>query len=168
MICPDCGHDNIPGMDSCEECGTDLRSLDVPQPGQGLQKTLLEEPLRALSPRRPLKVSPGDTLDKAVRLMKENNEGSVFVMEEERLVGILTERDLLLKVAGKPIALDRTPVRNMMTREPVVLRSDDALAYALNRMSVGRYRHIPIVDGGRLTGFVSVRGILGFIAEKLA
>ncbi len=168
MICPDCGHDNIQGMDSCEECGADLRSLDVPQPRAGLQRTLLEEPLRSLQPHRPLVVGPDDPLEKAVRLMKEHNEGSVFVMDGARLIGILTERDLLLKVAGKPIALDRTPVRNMMTRDPVVLRSDDVLAYALNRMSVGRYRHIPIVDGGRLTGFVSVRGILRYIAEKLA
>lgn len=168
MICPDCGYDNLPGMDSCEECGADLRSLDIPQPRTGLQRTLLEEPLSALQPRRPLTVSPDDPLIVAVRLMKENNEGSVFAMEGERLVGILTERDLLLKVAGKPIALDRTPVRNMMTRNPDVLRGDDVLAYALNRMSVGRYRHIPIVERGRFTGFVSVRGILRHIAERLA
>jgi CBS domain-containing protein len=167
MICPDCGCDNLPGMDSCEECGMDLRSLDVPQPRQGLQRSLLEDPLRNLQPRKPLTLGPDDALSAAVRLMKEANEGSVFIVDKDRLVGILTERDLLQKVAGKPIALERTPVRNMMTRDPVVLRGDDSIAYALNRMSMGRYRHVPIVENRRLTGFVSVRGILRYIAEKL-
>jgi len=168
MICPDCGHDNIPGMDDCEKCGMDLRSLDVPHAKQGIQRTILEDPVRDLKPLPPLVVSPDETVANAVRLMKEHNMGGVFVVEKGRLVGILTERDLLLKVAGKPLALDKTPIWNLMTREPVVLRPDDNIASALNGMSVGRYRHLPILEDGQLTGFVSVRGILRYIAEKLA
>ncbi|MEE9218393.1 MAG: CBS domain-containing protein [Acidobacteriota bacterium] len=167
MNCPGCGFDNIQGNDACEECGMDLRSLDIPLPQEGLQQTILEDPLENLHPLNPLVVAPDTPIEQAIRLMKQANQGSVFVVEGNELAGILTERDLLMKVAVRPIDLKRTPVSNLMTHDPVALKAGDALAYALNNMSVGRYRHIPIVRDGRLTSFVSVRGVLRYIAEKL-
>jgi len=168
MNCPSCGFDNIQGADDCGQCGADLRSLDIPQPQEGFQKTVLEVPLENLKPLKPLVVAPDEPLEHAIDLMKKNNMGSVFVMEDGHLVGILTERDLLLNVAGRPLDVSRTPVRNLMVHDPVTLRSSDSVAFALNRMYVGHYRHIPVVDDGKLTGFVSIRGVLRYLAERLA
>jgi CBS domain-containing protein len=167
MNCPSCGFDNIQGADACEECGTDLSSLDIPQPQEGLQRTVLEDPLKNLTPREPLVIGPDEPLERAIEMMKEANQGSVFVKEGERLVGILTERDLLLKAAGRPLDVSRTPVRNLMVHDPVTLRSSDSVAFALNRMYVGRYRHVPVVDDGKITGFVSIRGVLRYLTERL-
>jgi CBS domain-containing protein len=59
------------------------------------------------------------------------------------------------------------PLTELMTRDPVVLRHDDTLAVAINKMAVGGFRHIPIVDGGRPTGVVSARDLFQHLAESL-
>jgi CBS domain-containing protein len=59
------------------------------------------------------------------------------------------------------------PVRDYMTRKPVTLEGRDKIAYALHKMDLGGYRHIPITDDGKLTGMISVRLILRYITEKL-
>jgi len=168
MNCPNCSFDNLQGVDACEQCGSDLRSLDIPQPQEGLQRTVLEDPLENLHPRQPLVMGPDEPLERAITLMKEADQGSVFVKEGDRLIGILTEHDLLLKVAGRPLDVARTPVRNVMVHDPVALRSSDSVAFALNRMYVGHYRHVPVVDDGKLTGFVSIRGVLAYLTARLS
>jgi len=77
-----------------------------------------------------------------------------------KLVGIFSERDLLLKVAGdNPPVLDR-PVREVMTANPETVTPDDSLAFVLHKMDVGGYRHVPVVDQGQPLGVVSVRDML--------
>jgi len=166
MTCPDCGHENIDGTDSCEECGQDLRFLDVPAAREGLQRTLMETPLQEIGPLPPNVVAPGDSLLDAIRLMQKTRHGSVLVVEQGRLVGIFTERDALNRVAGEPIDLAAVAVSEMMTRNPETLREEDVLAFALHRMAVGNYRHIPIMRGGHPIGFVSVRGLLRYLVQN--
>src|SRR3989442_15558900 len=101
MICPDCGHDNIGGEDTCDHCGQDLRSIDIPTPGTGLQRTIMETPLRDLSPAQALTVSPRDPVARVVGLMRDARQGSALVMEGNELAGIFTERDALLRLTGK-------------------------------------------------------------------
>ena len=74
----------------------------------------------------------------------------MLVVDGGRLVGIFTDRDAVLKVAGRP--LGPRPIAELMTRDPVVLRHDDTIAVAINKMAVGGFRHIPIVEDGRPTG----------------
>jgi CBS domain-containing protein len=71
----------------------------------------------------------------------------------------------VLKIAGRP--LDARPLAEVMTRDPVVLRHDDTVAVAINKMAVGGFRHIPIVEDGRPTGIVSARDIFHHLAETL-
>jgi signal-transduction protein with cAMP-binding, CBS, and nucleotidyltransferase domain len=168
MICPDCGHENLRGSDACEECGADFRSLDIPAPREGLQATLLETPLREVGPLPPNLVSPDDSVLDAIRLMQKTRHGSVLVVENGKLAGIFTERDALERVALAPIDPAKTPVRNLMMPRPATLTEDDILAFALHRMAVGHYRHVPILRDGKPVGFVSVRGILRFISQKIA
>ena len=73
--------------------------------------------------------------------------------------------DAVLKVAGRP--LERRPIAELMTRDPVVLRHDDTIAVAINKMAVGGFRHIPIVDDNRPTGLVSARDVFRHLAESL-
>lgn len=165
MTCPDCGHDNIGGVDACDHCGQDLRSIDIPTPRAGLQRCIMETPLRDLSPAPALTVAPRDPVARVVRQMRERHMGSVLVMEGADLVGIFTERDALNRLTGRPDDLETLPVGQVMTRDPKVLRDEDTLAYAMHCMAVGSYRHIPILGSGRPPRFVSVRGVLRYLNE---
>jgi len=80
-----------------------------------------------------------------------------------RRVGIFTERDALLKLAGK--SLSGKTIGDVMTRDPVVLREDDTVAVAINKMAVGGFRHIPVVDRSGPTGIVTARDVFHRIAE---
>ena len=134
--------------------GTTVRVLD--------QRTL-HEPIRRLNPRDPLSLPPSATVLDAIRLMREHRVGCVLVVEDERLTGIMTERDLLLKLEQG--GLDR-PIRLLMTEEPEVLKTDDPIVYALNKMSVGGFRHVPLVDADRRpVGVISVKDIVDYICD---
>ena len=131
-----------------------------------LDQRMLREPIRLLEPRRPVSLPPDATVRDAIRLMREHRIGCVLIVGNERLDGIITERDLLLKLDDA--ALDR-PVRELMTPGPEVLTLDDPIVYALNKMAVGGFRHVPLVDPeGRAVGIVSVKDLIDYIADFFA
>jgi CBS domain-containing protein len=126
-----------------------------------LDNRTIREPLRILNPRSPLSVAPSATMRDAMAIMREHHVGCVLVVEHEQLVGILTERDLLLKMESADLA---EPVARFMTPDPETLELDDPIVWALNRMSVGGYRHVPLVDRiGRPVGILSVKDIVHYI-----
>jgi CBS domain-containing protein len=164
MLCPVCRHDNFEGEDNCENCGADLRTSDIPQPAIDYRGRLLGQHLDELRPAPPQILESTSDVSEAIRLMHESQIDCVLVTERGRLVGIFTDRDAVLKVAGT--SADRRPLRDVMTRDPVVLRDDDPIAVAINKMAVGGFRHIPIVDGGGLpTGVVSAKDVFHHIAS---
>lgn len=165
MTCPDCGHDNIAGADRCDHCGQDLTSIDVPRPKSGLQRTIMETPLRKLNPAAAITVAPSDPVARIIGLMRDHRQGSVLVVDHGRLVGIFTERDIVNRLTGARRNLDTLPISEVMTRDPKALGEDDTLAFALHRMSVGNYRHVPITAPGKPLRFVSVRGVLAYLSE---
>jgi CBS domain-containing protein len=129
-----------------------------------IRGAILHEPIRTLAPKAPVCVAPGATIREAVEVMNEARVGCVLVSDGASLAGILTERDVLRLVVGK-LGLD-TPVDAVMTAHPECVRMEDGIAYALNKMSVGGYRHIPVVDAdGRPMGLVSVRDFVRFIVS---
>jgi CBS domain-containing protein len=168
MICPDCSHDNLAGSDACDQCGQDLSALDVPTPREGLQRAIMETPLKEVGLHPPNIVAPATPVLEAIRLMQQTRHGSVLVVETGKLVGIFTERDFLDRLALEQPDLSAVPVRDVMTPEPQALTEDDVLAFALHRMAVGHYRHIPVVKDGHPVGFVSVRGLLRYLAENVS
>jgi CBS domain-containing protein len=165
MLCPVCHHDNLEGLDSCENCGADLRTADIPQAGSRFENILMSEHLSRLEPRVPVAVNSSDPADSAIKLMQDEEIGCVLVNEGDRLVGIFTERDALLKLGGK--SLQGVSVKDVMTGDPVVLREEDTLAIALHKMAIGGFRHIPIVEGSRATGIISARDIFGHIVKVI-
>ena len=166
MLCPVCRHDNFEGEDTCENCGADLRTVNIPQPATEYQATILGDELEALGLGEPVIVSPSTPVAEAIRRMHRDGVDCVLVCERERLVGIFTDRDAVLKAAGKQLAA--FAVRDFMTPDPVVLRHDDTLAVAIHKMAVGGFRHIPIVDGDRTIGVVAARDVFRHIAHTFA
>ena len=164
MICPDCKTENIPGADFCESCGHDLLGLDLPGATDEFTEHLLHDHLGDLAPRDPPVVSPSDPVALAVHLMQQRETGSVLVYEDDQLVGILTERDILLKAADDTVDLNAVTVRTIMTADPVILREDDTLAVALHKMSVGGFRHIPLVAKEGTAGVVSIQDLVRHVS----
>jgi CBS domain-containing protein len=165
MQCPVCGYDNLTGMEVCDNCGAELAGHDVPQATLTFQGRLLGEHLDELGAPPPLTVSPDTPVDVAIARMTEAEADCVLVTEDDRLVGIFTDRDAVLRAAGK--RLDSFHVRDVMTTDPVVLRHDDPIAVAIHKMAVGGFRHIPIVEDGRPTGVVTARDVFHHLAKTL-
>jgi len=165
MRCPTCGFENLLGSDVCDNCGSDLAGRDVPEPATSFRGQLLGEHLDALGVAAPEIVDAATDVDDAIRRMHDKGIDCVLVVEGGRLVGIFTDRDAVLKVAGtKP---EDHRIGALMTHDPVVLRHDETIAVAINKMAVGGFRHIPIVDDGRPTGVVSARDVFPHLAQSL-
>jgi CBS domain-containing protein len=161
MICPCCGHDNLPGAETCEQCLHDLMGLDLPGPKAGLQKHLMEVTVAELPLSHPANVSADDPVLTAVELMRLHHVGCALVLGGEKLRGLFTERDALLKLAGTQKNLTETRMREVMISDPVVLRESDTMAVALHKMSIGGFRHLPVVrEDMTPVGVVSIRDIL--------
>lgn len=113
-------------------------------------------------------VAPGDTVATATTIMKEHRLDCVVVLENKKLVGIFTERDFLTRVASQDRDPADTPVREVMTAKPETLRSIDSISYAINRMGTGGYRHIPIVDDGKVKAVLTVREVMQDLVDLFA
>src|SRR5262245_29055602 len=134
MFCPSCGYDNIEGVDRCEECLTPLLSLDVPRvdSSQGLARSVMEDNLGQLD-QEFLAIAPDTAIHEVIAQMKLARLGCALVLDGGRLVGIVTERDLLTKLTRAPSDTRTAPVRDFMSADPEVLRESDSIATALNK-----------------------------------
>ncbi len=135
----------------------------VPRP---LDYRMLHEPIRTLHTRPAPSLALGSRVSDAVREMQKQRVGCVMVVEGGRLVGILTERDILYKILGGGKDLGAVTVDAIMTRDPEVLTPEDAIAHALQKMSVGGFRHVPLVDAQRRpVGMLSVKDVVDWVTE---
>jgi CBS domain-containing protein len=163
MVCPVCGFDNLQGDDQCANCGADLRTSDIPTAVTSFERMLTEVPLSAIDAPNCLTVDPGATISDVLRQMRDGHEAAVLITEGGRVVGIFTERDALMKLAGQP-STDGV-IRDVMTTDPVVLRASDSLAVAIQKMAVGGFRHIPLVDDGRPIGIVTSTDVFRHVLQ---
>ena len=112
----------------------------------------------------PLCVQPEMTVREVMVLMRQHNTGSALVCRDERLIGIFTERDALRHLATESDL--NAPIDSAMAADPVSVESGATLADAIQTMTDGRYRHLPIIDKqGQPTGMLKVRGIVHYFVE---
>jgi len=117
--------------------------------------------------RKVLSVAPEDTIGEAAQLMADANVGSSVVLEHGRLIGILTERDLLRAMAQR-VHPSEARVREWMTAEPVAVSESTSADEAARLMVEHGFRHLPIVDGDRTLGVVSLRDVMRHSLETEA
>ena len=124
------------------------------------------EKIRALRSHAPITVQAGSPIAGVIpRMQQGSSGGAALVMSGSELVGIVTERDILLKVLGHDLD-PRTSVDGIMTPDPQTLTTDAFLWEALAMMERGHYRHIPLIgDDGVAVGILSQQDVLEYVAE---
>ncbi len=129
-----------------------------------VSRNLKIESVSRLNPTPPWQVKPSQSVAEAVALMRAKSVGCVLVCENQRMIGIFTERDLLRRVMGpgKPLS---APVGETMTPNPVTVHPKDSIATAIRRMEVGGYRHLPVVVDEKPVGILSVKRIVHYLVE---
>ena len=116
--------------------------------------------LRKILGTRPVhSVTPDTSLRDAARAMAGHQVGAVAVLEGETLVGILSERDIVFKGTAAALPSDTTPVSAIMTPNPVTVDIDDKVSDALAAKLGDAFRHLPVIEDGRLAGLLSFRDI---------
>lgn len=129
---------------------------------------LLHQPLSALNTRAPIIFSGKSTASVAMRSMQQEHRGCVLVTEDgsarSRLTGIFTERDVLMRIVDRGRNPATVTLDEVMTHEPEALPSDASIAWLLNKMEVGGFRHVPAVDASGCPHYVvSVRDVVQFL-----
>ena len=125
---------------------------------------------RLIASRDPVEIvtcPAGATVRQAVQLLSEKRIGALPVLQGGQLAGIFSERDLVRLISSYgPEALDRT-LDEVMTKSPVTCESNTAVMGALSQMTQKRIRHLPVVDGGRLVGFVSIGDLVKYRIDRI-
>ena len=131
-----------------------------------LSEKTFQVPLSTLSLKTPMVVATGTSVEECIRILSESHIGCVLVLENNKLRGILTERDILLKIVGKVKDITTVFVDKFMTPDPKILSVNDSIDQALRLMNQGGYRHVPIVDEkSRPVTIVSIKDIVSYIVE---
>jgi CBS domain-containing protein len=115
--------------------------------------------------REVLSVAPEDTLGEAAQKMVERDVGSAVVLDFGRLIGILTERDLLRATAGRTHSSEAR-VREWMTADPVTATEETSVEDAARTMLDAGFRHLPVIADGRAVGIVSIRDVAVWGADR--
>jgi len=168
--CPSCGLDNILGSDRCEQCLHSLMQTGLPQPKKEdkFQSAIMSNPVSELLTGKDLLVcSPDDTIQKVVKIFQKEGKKCILAYEKKKLVGILSNRDLLLRVAGKYKDLSKVKVREVMTRNPEYVTADVPIAYVVNKMAMGVCRHVPVLaSDGTPYSLVIIKDVLGYLVRR--
>ena len=115
----------------------------------------------SLIERKKLLTAPPDTtVSMAAKLMAGRKVGAVMVVADQKLVGIFTERDAVNRVIAQDRDVQTTPLAEVMTADPVTVSPDKSFGYALLVMHENGFRHLPVMEDGKLVGIVSARNAL--------
>ncbi len=130
-----------------------------------LKHILQKERIGAVKKRSPIFVEPKTSVRNVINLMKTKRRGCVLIKSRGKLMGIFTERDILIRVIGAQYSLDK-PIGDIMTANPAMLSTESSVAEAIQMMSQGGVRHIPLVNKkGEVESFVSARNIVSYLSE---
>lgn len=166
MRCHACGYQNPEDADFCDSCDAQLGAQSgTADFDRELAEAISADPLSVLEPVPAVAVAPTTTVGEAVRLLADRNIGCVLVASKDKLLGIFSERDALMRVGSDYHNVIRRPVSEFMTPDPQTLSPTDSIAFALNRMDVNDFRHIPIEEDGAVVGIISVRDCLAYVTR---
>jgi CBS domain-containing protein len=122
---------------------------------------MFDRPVRSvMQQEKVLKAAPETLVSNAAKLMAAKNVGAIMVVEDDRLVGIFTERDVVFRVVARGLDADATRLADVMTRAPRTVDPDKPFGYALLVMQENGFRHLPVMQDGKPIGIVSSRSAM--------
>lgn len=122
---------------------------------------MFDDPVKSVMRRRNLlTAAPDISVAEAARRMAKKNVGAIVIMKNSRLVGIFTERDVVFRVVAPGRHTEKTSVEEAMTRSVHTVDVDESFGYALLIMHEHGFRHLPVIEKGKLVGIVSARSAL--------
>ena len=130
-----------------------------------LEKTKVSEILKDKG-KAIVSVDPGATVFEALSLMAERNTGAVLVMSEGRLEGLLSERDYARKVVLRGRNSRETHVREIMSRELIIVHPEDSVMESLAIMTEKRIRHLPVMEGSEVLGLISIGDLVKRVIDE--
>ncbi|TPQ40712.1 inosine-5-monophosphate dehydrogenase [Bradyrhizobium guangdongense] len=107
-----------------------------------------------------MSVEPDAKMSAAIKLLGEKRIGAVLVMNQSRLEGILSERDIVRVLGERGAAVLDEPVSAVMTRKVVTCKETDTVAEIMEMMTIGKFRHLPVLDNGKVAGLISIGDIV--------
>ncbi len=110
-------------------------------------------------------ISPEATVLEAAQLMAEKGIGALPVIDQDRLVGIFSERDLMTRVVAKNLQPDKVKVKEVMTTQLVTAEENESYESCLMKMRQASIRHLPVISGGRFLGVISLRDLMAHDIE---
>jgi len=161
MKCPSCKFDNLEGEDFCANCLGSLVGVTVAP--RYLKNNVLKDQLKVTELRNPPIVSSATSIQDSLQAMKEKKMGCLLIVDDQELVGIFTERDVVQKLSLPGTDLKGRMIKEVMTPAPEVLSEEQTISAALNKMSMGRYRHVPIRREDGSYSYFSVRDALKYL-----
>jgi CBS domain-containing protein len=111
-------------------------------------------------------VQPGAQLSAAVKVLGERRIGAVLVMNLGRIEGILSERDIVRVLAERGASVLDEPVSNVMTRKVVSCRQADTVGAIMEMMTLGKFRHLPVVEDGKVVGLISIGDVVKWRVQE--
>ena len=111
--------------------------------------------------REVVTIEPNATLGDAVQLLAEKRIGAIVILgADRRVVGILSERDIVRALAERGAAVLHEPVSRTMTRKVSICNESETVVQIMERMTAGKFRHVPVVDQGQLVGIISIGDVV--------
>jgi CBS domain-containing protein len=113
-----------------------------------------------------MSVPPDAAMSEAIKLLSERRIGAVLVMSEGRIEGILSERDIVRVLGERGASVLGEPVSNVMTRKVVNCRPNDTVSGIMEMMTLGKFRHLPVIDGERVVGLISIGDVVKWRVQE--
>jgi CBS domain-containing protein len=131
----------------------------------GVQESLIQDSVSVLDYHQPILVEPSISVREVTESLRLSGRGCVLVMDQNQLIGIFTERDLLLRIMGEGLSPD-IPVHQVMTKQPTTVQRTETIAQVIKTMRSGGHRHLPILDETQTpVGVLSVKHIVKYLAD---
>ena len=113
-----------------------------------------------------MSVPPDAAMSEAIKLLSERRIGAVLVMSQGRIDGILSERDIVRVLGERGAAVLEEPVSAVMTRKVVSCRPNDTVSAIMEMMTLGKFRHLPVIDGERVVGLISIGDVVKWRVQE--
>ena len=130
------------------------------------ESIILDNAISSFDLTKPSLVDLGTPLKKVIKLFQHKSIGAIVIVKEGKIQGIITERDVLMKITGKGLDLEKELVDDYLTPNPETLKLSDTVASAINKMYIGGFRNVPVTDKDqRPIGIITTKDILAQIAN---